>query len=245
MIPEFCFAELGSALEPILVFLEACLREGRRIDEVERGLNERLRELGLRLVEGFVQAAGDGDCGPTLQGQDHELKRSLKRHVRKYHSIFGRLEIPRFIYRRREKQAAEHVPTDVKLGLPAGEQSYVLEDWSQRLTTNQPYAEARDILRELLGIEITVRALEQMNQRMAAQVNPYWESAAPPAEEEEGEILVVSADGKGVPMRQNQQDRYEQELGKKKAKRRWKPAYQKTHKRRTRGEPKSRKQMAY
>jgi hypothetical protein len=245
MIPEFCFAGLGSALEPILVFLDACLREGRRIDEVERGLNERLRELGLRLVEGFVRAVGDGDCGATLPGQDHELKRSPEPHVRKYHSIFGRLEIPRFIYSRREKQAAEHVPTDVKLGLPAGEQSYVLEDWSQRLTTNQPYAEARDILRELLGIEITVRALEQMNQRMAAQVNPYWESAAPPAEEEEGEILVVSADGKGVPMRQNQQDRYEQELGKKKAKRRWKPAYQKTDKRRSRGEPKSRKQMAY
>lgn len=245
MVPEFCFAELGSALEPILAFMDECLREGRRMDEVERGLNERLRRLGLTLVEGFVKAVGVGDCGPTIQRKDGKLKRSPKPHRRNYHSIFGRLEIQRFVYSRREKQAAKYIPTDVKLRLPVGEQSYVLEDWSQRLTTNQPYEEARDILRELLGIELTVRALQHINQQMAARVNPYWASASPPPLEEEGEVLVASADGKGIPMRQSQQDRYEQELGKKKAKPRWKPAYKKTDKRRTRGEPKSRKQMAY
>jgi hypothetical protein len=245
MLAESCFAELGSALQPIINFLDQSLREGKRIDEVERGLHEELRKLGLTVVEQFVKAAGDGDLGSTVKRNDRELKRSRELHTKKYHSIFGRLEIKRYVYHTREQQAAVYVPTDAKLGLPAEEQSYVLEDWSQRLTTNQPYAEARDILRELLGIEITVRALEHMNQRLAKHVNPYWQSASTPPSEEEGEILVVCADGKGVPMRQSQQDRYEQELGKKKPKRRWKPAYAKTTKRRTRGEPKSCKQMAY
>ena len=245
MLPEVCFSELGSMLQPILHFLEMCLRERKRLDEVERGLHERLRELGSRLVEQFVKAVGDGDGGPTINRNGRELKRSTELHVKKYHSIFGPLEIPRYVYRTRAKQVAEYVPTDELLRLPVGEQSYVLEDWSQRLTTNQPYAEARDILRELLGVEMTVRALEQINHRLAKHVNPYWDSATPPPSEEEGEILVVSADGKGVPMRQNQQDRYEQELGKKKPKRRWKLVYEKTKKRGTSGVPKSRKQMAY
>jgi hypothetical protein len=96
-----------------------------------------------------------------------------------------------------------------------------------------------------LGLDVTVRALEHMNQRLAEHVNPFWESAPPPPAEEEGEILVVSADGKGVPMRQNQDDRYEQQLGKKKRERRTQPAYEKTTKRGSRGTPKSRKQMAY
>jgi hypothetical protein len=245
MVPEFCFAELGSALQPIIDFVEESLRKGKRIDEVERGLHERLRKLGLTLVEEFVMAVGNGNQGPVIKRNGRQLKRSRKLHVKKYHSIFGRLEIERYVYHAREKQAADYIPTDEKLGLPAEEQSYVLEDWSQRLVTNQPYAEARDILRELLGIEISVRALEHINQRMARHVNPYWKSAPAPLAKEEGEILVVSADGKGVPMRQNQQDRYEQELGKKKPKRRWKPAYEKTKKRGTTGVPKSRKQMAY
>jgi hypothetical protein len=245
MLPENRLASLFSALQPIVAFLDRCLEEGTRLDEVERRIQKELQELGLQLIKGYVDAVGDGDMGPSVQRNDCELKRSRKLHVKKYHSIFGRLEIHRYVYSAREKQAAEYIPTDERLQLPAGEQSYVLEDWSQRLTTNQPYAEARDILRDLLGIEITVRALEHMNQRLAKHVNPYWESAATPPPEEEGEILVVSADGKGVPVRQNQQDRYEQELGKKKPKRRWQPAYAKTTKRRTRGIPKGRKQMAY
>lgn len=245
MLPESCFAELTNALQPIIDFVEESLRKGKRIHDVERGLHERFRKLGLSLVEGFVKAVGNGDRGPTIKRGDHELKRSRELHVKKYHSIFGRLEIGRYVYHTREKQTAEYIPTDEKLGLPAEEQSYVLEDWSQRLTTNLPYAEARDILRELLGIEITVRALEHINRRMARYVNPYWKSATVPLAEEEGQILVVSADGKGVPMRQNQQDRYEQELGKKKPKNRSKPAYAKTKKRGRTGVPKSRKQMAY
>jgi hypothetical protein len=247
MLPqfEFQFVELNQALEPVVEFLNQCLQQGKRIDEVERGLHERLRALGLKLVGDFVAAAGDGDEGLSAVHHELRLQRSAERHTRKYHSIFGRLEISRYVYQVRAKQAAQYIPTDEKLGLPAGEQSYVLEDWSQRLATNQPYAETRDILKELLGADLPVRALEHMNTRLAEQVNPYWESAAPPPADEEGELLVVTADGKGVPMRQNQQERYEQELGKKKPKRRKPLIYEKTTKRGSCGVPKCRKQMAY
>jgi hypothetical protein len=245
MVPEFQSAALVESLQPIVDFMNECLRERKRLDEVERGLHEQLREVGLELVKCFVNAVGDGDCGPTTEHQGRRLKRSPEPHIKRYHSIFGRLTIKRYVYSLRKKQAFEYVPTDERLHLPKEEQSYVLEDWSQRLTTNQPYQEAKDILGELLGIEISVRALETINQRMAHYVLPYCSSASPPAVETEGELLVVSADGKGVPMRQSQEDRLEQELGKKKVVRRSKTNYQKTDKRRGRGSRKSRKQMAY
>lgn len=245
MIPERCFVEVENELKSLLEFLDECFDQGKRIDEVERSLHEQLRALGLTLLKGFVNAAGDGDVGTTLERNNQKLKRSRERHVKKYHSIFGRLNIERYIYCSREKQAAEFIPTDEKLKLPAEEQSYVLEDWSQRLATNQPYKEAQENLRELVGIDISVRALEHINQRMAKDVNPYWKSASPPALTEEAEILVTSADGKGVPMRETQEDRYEQELGKKKVTRLSTVPYEKTDKRRGRGSRKSRKQMAY
>jgi hypothetical protein len=244
-ILESRFSEVATELQKILEYLEECHQERIRIDEVERGLHDRLRGLGLHLLKSFVAAAGNGDCGPVIQHRGHSLKRSQQLHPKKYHSIFGRLTVNRYVYCSREKQACEYIFTDEKLGLPAEEQSYVLEDWSQRLTTNQPYQEAKNILQELLGIQISVRALETINQRLAKYVNPYCKSAPPPPPPQEAEILVVSADGKGVPMRQGQEDRLEKELGKKKVVRPPKVQYQKTDKRRSRGGRKSRKQMAY
>jgi hypothetical protein len=244
-LAENRFAHLMVAFTELLDYLMECSRKKKRLDEVERGLDVRLRQLGRLLLAAFAKAAGYGDCGDVIERNGQSLKRSKELHTKIYHSIFGRIEIERYLYWRREKQAAEYIPTDAQLGLPAGEQSYVLEDWAQRLATNQPYGEVKDILKHLLHIEITVRALETMNQRLADHVNPYWESAPCPTPEQEGEILVVSADGKGVPMRQAQADRIETELGKKKVVRRRKVSYKKTDKRRGRGEHKSCKQMAY
>ena len=90
---------------------------------------------------------------------------------------------------------------DERLGLPAGEFSYVLEDWLQRLCVKESFHEATGSLRGLLGLAPSERAAEQMNQRMAEHAEAFGlQQAAPPADEE-GEILVATADGKGVPMR--------------------------------------------
>lgn len=245
MIHESQFAVLISEFQAIVDFMEQCLEQGKRIDEVERGLDEKLRGVGLNSIKAYAMAAGDGDCGAILEHGGRRLKRSKERHVKKYHSIFGRFEIERFVYFSRDKQVIEYVPTDEKLRLPKEEQSFVLEDWSQRLTTNLPYNEAKQILQDLLGINISVRALESINGRMAEFVLPYWESAPPPTEVTEEELLVIAADGKGVPMRKSQEDRLEEELGKKKVVRAPKTDYEKSDKRRGRGGRKSRKQMAY
>ena len=57
------------------------------------------------------------------------------------------------------------------------------------------------ILEKILGISVSVSALERMNQAMAETVEPYWERM-PPVPAPEGQFLVARADGKGVPIRQ-------------------------------------------
>ena len=244
-ISELAMVELGEEFQAILGFLNDCLAGGKGIHEIEQGLNERLRQLGLSCIKGAIVSAGPGDCGPAVERNGRELKRSQKPHRRHYHSIFGRIEICRYVYQIRKKKAAEYIPTDESLQLPAEEHSYLLEDWSQRLTTQCSYSEAKTVLKELLGVDISVRALENINRRMASSVNGYWESAAPPTPEEEDEIIVVSADGKGVPMRESQEDRLERQIGKRKVVRPRAVSYERTEKRRCRGKRKSKKQMAY
>jgi hypothetical protein len=82
-------------------------------------------------------------------------------------------------------------------------------------------------LRELLGVAPSERAAEVMNQQMAQRAETFrWEQPRPPADEEE-KILVVTADGKGVPMRRPLEERV------------------RTSPRRGKGEKANKKQMAY
>lgn len=202
--------------------------EGQRLDEVERELFSQLMELGRTLTQEFVDRAGEGDAGPTQKGEDGAtLHRSAKVHARRYLSIFGELAISRWVYARRVGQKIESAPLDQKLGLPDSDFSYVLQDWQQRMCLKESIHESVTSLRELLGVAPSVRAAEVMNQRMAELADSYrYEQPRPPANEEE-QILVVTADGKGVPMRRPLEERV------------------RSSPRRGKGEKANKKQMAY
>ena len=58
-------------------------------------------------------------------------------------------------------------------------------------------------MERILGIGQSVRSLEEMNVSMASAVDAFRENQPTPPAAEEGSILVVTADGKGVPMRRD------------------------------------------
>src|SRR5438309_7017474 len=76
-------------------------------------------------------------------------------------------------------------------------------------------------------MKVGVRTLEQMNRFEADHAPSFRDGLEPPPPEEEGPLMVVTADGKGVPMR-----RPEPEDG------------PRPHHRRARGEKANKKQMA-
>lgn len=227
MSQERAFLKAQAQLQKMITFVEVAAANEQRIDQVERELFSRLLALGHSLLEAFVAAQGDGDMGPELPADDHLVRRLDEQRVRRYLSIFGELAIRRCVYARREGQAIERSPLDERLGLPAGEFSYVLEDWLQRLCVKESFHEATSDLRSLLGLSPSERAAEQMNQRMAEQAEAFGVTHAPPSPNEEGDILVATADGKGVPMRR--------------------PLEARTRRapRRSKGEKANKKQMAY
>jgi hypothetical protein len=201
--------------------------ERLRIDQVERGLFARLLMLGLTLLKAFVAGFGRGDVGRAIEQAGRTLSRSAEPHRRRYVSIFGELSIERFVYAKREKQKIEHVPLDARLGLPAGDFSYVLEDWQQRLCLQGSFDEGVESLDDWLGVKPSVRSAEAMNRQMARHAMDFRVSQKPPLPDEEGLLIVVTADGKGVPMRRPLEDRT------------------RSNRRRGKGEKKNKKQMAY
>jgi len=74
-------------------------------------------------------------------------------------------------------------------------------DWGAYGDTEQAYRETQLLLERMLGLTLSVATLEQQALRSAADVEAFYaQPSAPLAAEQSGSILVVQADGKGVPM---------------------------------------------
>jgi hypothetical protein len=227
MTPEQASLQAQGQFDALRDFVQRAAQDGQRIDTVERELLRQLLGLGHTLLSAFIAEQGDGDLGPEAETAGGRSARRLpERHDRRYVSIFGQLTITRAAYGTREGQKIERVPLDERLGLPEGEFSYVLEDWGQRLCLKESFAEAGHSLEMLLGLRLGTRALEGMNRAVARYAPAFQASLEMPPPAEEGPLLVVTADGKGVPMRRPP------------------PDGPKPHHRRTKGEKANQKQMA-
>jgi hypothetical protein len=225
--PEQAALKAQQRFDSLLNLVHQASQHGQRIDTVERDLMRHLLALGHDLLTAFVARQGDGDAGPEVETTDGQTARRLpERHDRRYVSIFGELTITRVVYGTREGQKIERVPLDERLGLPEGDFSYVLEDWGQRFCLKESFAEAGRSLEMLLGLGLGRRTLEQMNRAVAGYAPAFRAAIEPPSPEEEGPLLVVTADGKGVPMRKPVPDGPQ------------------PHHRPTRGEKRNKKQMA-
>lgn len=209
---ESHFLKSQELLAQLVKGMQQGAKDGWRIDEAERYAFVAVLQVGLACLEAFVQLAGDGDVGETVTVPDGSAKpegdsppatrtwrRLEKPHSRSYHSIFGLLTITRRVYGTREGQKIEVVPLDSRLGLPRGDFSYLLEDWQQRLCVKESFAEATGNLADLLGAAPSVRAAEAMNRKMAEFAPGFRQEQPVPPANEEGELVVFTADGKGVP----------------------------------------------
>ena len=105
------------------------------------------------------------------------------------------------VYGTREGQRIEAVPLDARLGLPEDRCSYLLRDWNQALVVEHPYGQVDAVLGRILGLKQSVASLETMTRTLAGAVAGYEATrpAPPPATGEQ--IVVLSADDKGVPLR--------------------------------------------
>jgi hypothetical protein len=230
MVTEVALLNPQVQFEQMLDLVRRAADEGRRIDSVERDLMRQLLSLGYTLLGWFVAQQGDGDVGPEVTTPEGDTARRLpEHHDRRYVSIFGELAITRAVYGTREGQKIECVPLDERLGLPEGDFSYVLEDWGQRFCLKESFAEAGESLAMLLGLRLGTRALEQMNRVVASHALSFQDALETPPACEEGPLMIVTADGKGVPMRRPEA---EEEAG------------PKPHHRRGPGEKANKKRMA-
>jgi hypothetical protein len=196
-------AELLQNLVPqVLDVLTRALLEGTAVHLVESQLWELTLQLGRRSLAAFFDAGGTGDLGATLTLPDgHAVQRLEHLHTRRYVSIFGEFRLARTVYGSREGQALAFVPLDNRWQLPASVFSYLLQDWDQALAVEQAFSQVNQTIARMLKLKQSVDSLEGMNQQMAQDVGWFRDTQGTPPPAEEGQLVVVTADGKGIVMR--------------------------------------------
>ena len=196
-------AELLQTLVPqVLDVLTRALHEGTAAHQVEGQLWDLALQLGRQALAAFFDAHGTGDLGPTLTLPDgQEVHRLEQLHTRRYVSIFGAFALERTAYGSREGQALEFVPLDNRLQLPQSVFSYVLQDWDQALAVEQAFSQVNQTIERMLKLKQSVDSLEGMNRQMAQDVGTFRDLQGSPPAAEEGQIVVVTADCKGIVIR--------------------------------------------
>jgi hypothetical protein len=193
---------LQQVVPQLLQQVEDAARDGRAVHELERGLWDLLLQAGRRALGAFLEVHGSGDLGPALTLPDGaEVHRLDGLHRRRYVSPFGEFTLRRAVYGSREGQAIAFVPLDSRLRLPAGPFSYLLQDWDQALAVEQAFGQVSATIERMLGLRQSVDSLEGMNRQMAEEVGWFRELQPAPPAAEEGQVVVVTADCKGVVIR--------------------------------------------
>jgi hypothetical protein len=188
-------------------FVTRAAEDGMPIGEVEQGIWREVLQVGKVCLGLFIAMQGDGDMGETIDaGDGQQWQRLPEHHQRRYVSIFGEFLLERVVYGTREGQKIEFVPLDNRLLLPASVYSHVLQDWSQSLCVESAFGQVSPLLLRFLGVNVSVAGLEAINEQMAEGVESYRQNRPAPAAETEGELLVCSADGKGIVMRRQADD---------------------------------------
>lgn len=119
-------------------------------------------------------------------------------HERSLATIVGTITTGRLAYRHRGGENLH--PADAILNLPEELHSHGLRELSAIESSRGSFKEAKEAIERATGVVVGQRQVETLAQAAARHVEDFYESGPRPVAQE-GDVVVISADGKGVVMR--------------------------------------------
>ena len=182
-------------------WIRTAAEKGLAFHEFESEWHEmihRMANLGTGL---FISQQGDGDLGETVATDEGvTLQRSAEPVNRPFQTVFGLFQIQAYVYARGPKRKIELRPVDARMQLPPGYASYLFEEFSQCFCVEQAFDHSLDGIARVMRQTLSKETLERINQRVGWQAEQYLDELAAPPVEEEGELMILTGDGKGVPL---------------------------------------------
>ena len=178
--------------------------DGVAVQQLEVLIRTAIFKPANALVEFLLQTAANR-IDANYQAKAGEQRKG--RETLSVDGIFGSFKLERdYYYHEGKKQG--HYPADAGLGLETGKTPALARLVCLEGADESSYQKAEDHLRETGGIEISARQIQRLVQRVGAAAQEWQQREAQGAETESkaAPIMYISADGTGVPMRQEELD---------------------------------------
>ena len=208
---EMSIAEGEQALQALLQFVRESAGK-LEAHEAEKGIFKRLLPIGLAAMQLYFAQRGTGDVGPAVTRADGViLPREQTLRGRDYFSLFGKFAVPRTCYRTSGEPGI--FPLDAQVNLPVRCYSYFLQEWMTMFAVEHPFQESTGFFAQLFDLEVAESVLMAVAQEGPQDYEAFYAQRPVPPEESAGELLVVSFDGKGVPMIKDEAVKLKAKLG--------------------------------
>jgi hypothetical protein len=197
--PESIVQQLHHEFQNLLAYVSGPEARSQTAYCVELTLFRRLLALGAALLRLFlVTRAAVRPAEPVTAPDGTRLTDHDQRPTTDY-SVVGNVRFWRHSFTSLGHEGL--CPVDAELSWPARCYSDLLREWAVYGTTDESYRESQTVLERILGLSLSVQALETCVTEAGADVTTFYEQPVDPtAPVPSGTILVVQADGKGVPM---------------------------------------------
>jgi len=189
-------------LDSIITQLRSSQSQCMKLNQIEELLRTEGRELLRRLLQGHLDERSPGVVEAPVLDANEQSHSHLRLQTRPIKSIFGKVELTRAAYGGRSLSSLH--PLDAELNLPPEIYSHTLRRHVAEEVAKDSYDETVISLPKQVGSLVPKRQCQELVERAAQDFESFYQQQREASAEQvrtSGQILVISSDGKGVPMR--------------------------------------------
>ncbi len=196
---DHLFDPARDLFESEIEFLEGGAAAAMTHAEIEARLEVAGREVIRRLFQSHLWLRAERE--PRLEAvtdADGAARTTAEASCRCLSTVFGDVQVPRLAYR-----SAGHPnlhPGDAVLNLPAGQHSHGLRRRAVTESIKSSFDQAADTIRRACGVDAAKRQISQLCRVAAVDFDAFY-AHTPRPHAAADDIVVISADGKGIVMR--------------------------------------------
>jgi hypothetical protein len=167
-------------------------------DQVERHLWRGVLMLGRMLMQLFFTVCSEREARHKAIEVEGGRCAHMGQPSRPYVSLFGEVEVKRHYYW--SPGAGGRYPLDAELSLPKRIYSDCVQEMMGGIEVWVPQDHTLGLIEQFFGLTIPKGSLQGSTADQARYVDAYYDQRAALATPDEDTLLVVTVDGKGIPM---------------------------------------------
>jgi hypothetical protein len=194
------FSASRELFESVAGFLDGTEAAGLEHAELETQLQSRGRELVRQLMQDHLDLRAQREQRLEEVADAEGVARGGVEtgHERRLTTVFGEVTVTRLAYRRRGH--SNLYPADAALNLPVEKHSHVLRKLAAIEASRGSFDDTADAIDRATGVRLGKRQVEELAGRAAVDFEDFYDQRRPPPGAGR-DVLVLSADGKGIVMR--------------------------------------------